>query len=65
MDFVTRLPKNDVGECAMTEMRKRGVGADKIVWVRDRLGIYFLETGAIFKGSKVFYDGAHSSMCDI
>jgi 2-dehydro-3-deoxygluconokinase len=31
VDFVTRLPKNDIGECAMMEMRKRGVGVDNIV----------------------------------
>ena len=41
VDFVTRLPKNDIGKCAMMEMRKRGVGVDKIVWGGDRLGIYF------------------------
>lgn len=47
VDFVTRLPKNDIGQCAMMEMRKRGVGVDNIVWGGDRLGIYFLETGAV------------------
>jgi 2-dehydro-3-deoxygluconokinase len=28
----------------MMELRKRGVGVDKIVYGGDRLGIYFLET---------------------
>ena len=65
VDFVTRLPKNDIGECAMMEMRKRGVGVDKIVWGGERLGIYFLETGAVSRGSKVVYDRAHSSMASI
>ncbi|MBC3757405.1 sugar kinase [Hyunsoonleella sp. SJ7] len=65
VDFVTRLPKNDIGECAMMEMRKRGVGVDKIVWGGDRLGIYFLETGAVSRGSKVVYDRAHSAMSEI
>ena len=37
VDFVTRLPKNDIGECAMMEMRKRGVGVDKIIWGGERL----------------------------
>ena len=37
VDFVTRLPKNDIGECAMMEMRNRGVGVDNIVWGGDRL----------------------------
>lgn len=65
VDFVTRLPKNDIGECAMMEMRKRGVNVDKIVWGGDRLGIYFLETGAVNRGSKVVYDRAHSAMAEI
>lgn len=65
VDFVTRLPKNDIGECAMMEMRKRGVGVDKIVYGGDRLGIYFLETGAVSRGSKVVYDRAHSAMAEI
>lgn len=65
VDFVTRLPKNDIGECAMMEMRKRGVGVDNIVWGGGRLGIYFLETGASGRGSKVVYDRAYSSMSEI
>ena len=64
-DFVTRLPKNDIGACAMMEMRKRGVGVDKIVYGGDRLGIYFLETGAVSRGSKVVYDRAHSAIAEI
>lgn len=65
VDFVTRLPKNDIGECAMMEMRKRGVGVDKVIYGGDRLGIYFLETGAVSRGSKVLYDRSHSSMSEI
>ena len=65
VDFVTRLPKNDIGECAMMEMRKRGVGVGQIVYGGDRLGIYFLETGAVSRGSKVVYDRAHSSIAEI
>tara|TARA_R110001632_G_scaffold18712_5_gene57610 strand:+ start:3666 stop:4706 length:1041 start_codon:yes stop_codon:yes gene_type:complete len=65
VDFVTRLPNNDIGQCAMMEMRKRGVGVDKIVYGGDRLGIYFLETGAVSRGSKVVYDRAHSAIAEI
>jgi 2-dehydro-3-deoxygluconokinase len=65
VDFVTRLPKNDIGECALMEMRKRGVGTDKIVYGGHRLGIYFLETGAVSRGSKVVYDRAHSAIAEI
>ena len=65
VDFVTRLPKNDLGECALMEMRKRGVGTDKIIYGGERLGIYFLETGAVSRGSKVVYDRSHSSVSEI
>lgn len=63
--FVTRLPNNELGQCAMMEMRKRGVGVDHIIWGGDRLGIYFLETGAVSRGSQVIYDRAHSAMAEI
>mgnify|MGYP001241937029 FL=1 len=65
VNFVTRLPKNDIGDCALMEMRKRGVNTDHIIKGGDRLGIYFLETGAVSRGSKVVYDRAHSAMSEI
>ena len=65
VEFVTRLPKNDLGECALMEMRKRGVGTKHIAFGGDRLGIYFLETGAVSRGSKVVYDRAHSAIAEI
>ncbi len=45
VDFVTRLPKNDIGECAMMEMRKRGVGVDKIIYGGDVLSGKGYESG--------------------
>ncbi len=65
VDFVTRLPKNDIGDCALMEMRKRGVNTENIIYGGERLGIYFLETGAVSRGSKVIYDRAKSSMSEI
>lgn len=47
------------------EMRKRGVGTQHIAFGGDRLGIYFLETGAVSRGSKVVYDRAHSAIAEI
>ena len=63
--FVSRLPDNDLGECALVELRKRGVNTEQIIRGGDRLGIYFLETGAVSRGSKVIYDRAHSAMAEI
>src|SRR5680860_32695 len=56
VDFVTRLPKNDIGRACKMDLQKYGVGVDKIVYGGERLGIYFLETGAVSRGSKVVYD---------
>jgi 2-dehydro-3-deoxygluconokinase len=65
VDFVTRLPKNDIGRACMMDLRKHGVGTENIVWGGERLGIYFLETGAVSRGSKVVYDRAHSAISEI
>ena len=65
VDFVTRLPQNDIGRACMMDLRKHGVGTGKIVWGGERLGIYFLETGAVSRGSKVVYDRAHSAVSEI
>lgn len=65
VDFVTRLPKNDIGEACLMDLRKYGVGVDNIIWGGERLGIYYLESGAVSRGSKVVYDRAHSAICDI
>ncbi len=64
-DFVSRLPASDLGDCALMELRKRGVGTGHILRGGDRLGIYFLETGAVSRGSQVIYDRAHSAMAEI
>lgn len=64
-DFVSRLPANDLGDCALMELRKRGVGTGHILRGGERLGIYFLETGAVSRGSQVIYDRAHSAMAEI
>jgi len=64
-EFVTRLPENDMGKCAVAHLRKHNVGTQHIAWGGERLGIYFLEHGAVSRGSKVVYDRAHSSLASI
>ncbi len=65
VSFVTRLPKNDIGDAAIKRLRSYNVGVDHIVLGGDRVGIYFLETGAVSRGSKVVYDRANSSIAEI
>ena len=65
VDYVTRLPDNDLGDACIQFLRQYGVGVDKIVRGGDRLGIYFLEMGAVQRGSKVIYDRAHSAIATV
>lgn len=64
-EFVTRLPENDIAEWCISELRKYNVGTKNIVRGGERVGIYFLETGAVARPSKVVYDRANSSIADI
>lgn len=65
VDFVTRLPKNDLGDACVNYIRQFGVGVGKIIRGGDRLGVYFLETGAVQRGNKVIYDRANSALATI
>jgi len=65
VDYVTRLPDNDLGNACIQFLRQSGVGVDKIVRGGDRLGIYFLEMGAMQRGSTVIYDRANSAIATI
>jgi 2-dehydro-3-deoxygluconokinase len=65
VDYVTRLPDNDLGHACLQFLRQVGVGVDKIVRGGERLGIYFLEMGAAQRGSQVIYDRAHSAIATI
>ena len=62
VEFITRIPNNDIGEACVQFLRQYGVNTGKIVRGGNRLGIYFLETGASARPSKVIYDRAHSAI---
>ncbi len=61
-EFVTAVPDNEIGECAVAALRKNKVGTDHIARCGERLGIYYLESGSSIRPSKVIYDRAHSSI---
>ena len=62
--FVTKLPANEIGDAAISALRRYGVDTSDIVRGGDRVGIYFLETGASVRPSKVVYDRAHSAIAE-
>lgn len=62
--FVTKLPAHEIGQSAVNALRRFGVKTDYITRGGDRVGIYYLETGASMRPSKVIYDRAHSVMAE-
>jgi 2-dehydro-3-deoxygluconokinase len=60
--FVSKLPKHEVGQAAVNSLRRYGVKTDFVVRGGDRVGIYFLETGASQRPSKVIYDRSNSAV---
>ncbi|MBP5377662.1 MAG: sugar kinase [Bacteroidaceae bacterium] len=62
--FVTKLPKHEIGQIAVNAMRRYGVNTDFIARGGDRVGLYYAETGASMRPSKVIYDRAHSAIAE-
>ncbi len=60
--YVTKLPKHEIGQSAVNHLKRFGVKDDFIVRGGDRVGIYFLETGASQRASKVIYDRSNSAI---
>lgn len=62
--FVSKLPNHEIGQAAINHLRRFGVNTDYIARGGDRVGIYYLESGASMRPSKVIYDRAHSSIAE-
>ena len=63
--FVTKVPDNAIGQAAINHLRRYGVDTQYIARGGERLGIYFLETGASMRASQVIYDRAGASIADV
>ena len=61
-EFLSVIPSNSIGDAAIGELRRFNVGTDKIIRTDGRMGIYYLETGANQRASKVIYDRAYSAI---
>ena len=65
VEFISRIPQNDIGEACIITLKKYGVGTNYVLRGGERLGIYFLEKGSVNRGSKVIYDRAHSAVNEL
>ena len=61
-EFVTAVPDNEIGECAVAALRKYNVETKHIARCGERLGIYYLETGSAMRASNVVYDRVHTAL---
>ncbi|MBO5182127.1 MAG: sugar kinase [Paraprevotella sp.] len=62
--FVSKLPAHEMGQAAVNALRRYGVHTDYVARGGKRIGIYYLETGASMRPSKVIYDRAGSSIAE-
>ncbi len=62
VDYVTKVPKHEIGQAAVNSLRQYGVGVDKIVRGGDTLGSYYVEKGASQRASKVIYNRANAAI---
>lgn len=63
--FVTRLPRNPIGDAAIRALRAEGVHTGAIARGGDRVGIYYAESGASQRASVVVYDRARSAISEM
>lgn len=64
-DFVSRFPANPVGDAALSALRAEGVDVSRVPRGGDRLGIYFVESGADLRMMRVVYDRAGSAFATL
>lgn len=57
----SKVPANPVGQACVNFLRQFGLDTSTIVRGGDRLGVFYLETGAAQRASTVVYDRQHSS----
>lgn len=62
--FVSKLPKHEIGQIAVNALRRYGVNTQFIARGGERVGLYYAETGASMRPSKVIYDRSHSSIAE-
>jgi 2-dehydro-3-deoxygluconokinase len=58
---VTAFPENDLGKAARNYLRSSGIDTSYVHFTEGRMGMYFLEKGAMQRPSKVIYDRKYSA----
>jgi 2-dehydro-3-deoxygluconokinase len=59
---VSRVPNNEIGQACIDHLRRFGIDTTHVARGGVRLGLFYLETGAAQRASKVIYDRDHTSL---
>ncbi len=62
--FASAVPDNDLGNSAIATLRGHGIDTAGIHRRGDRMGLYFVTSGAGMRATEVIYDRAHSSFAE-
>lgn len=62
---ITAFPDHEIGWAAAGQLRKNGIDTRFIPHVSGRMGVYYLEQGAMQRSSQVIYDRAGSAFANL
>jgi len=62
--FASMVPDNDLGRSAISTLRGHGVDTGAVQLGGDRMGLYFVTSGAGLRATEVIYDRAHSAFAE-
>jgi 2-dehydro-3-deoxygluconokinase len=62
--FASMVPENDLGRSAVATLRGHGVDTSAIQLGGERMGLYFVTSGAGMRATEVIYDRAWSSFAE-
>ncbi len=63
-EFVTKVPAHEIGQASLNYIKQYGVGVNNVIRGGDRIGLFYLETGASQRGGKVIYDRKNSAFTE-
>lgn len=62
--FASAVPDNDLGDAAITALRGHGIDTIGIQRRGERMGLYYVTSGAGMRATEVVYDRAYSSFAE-
>lgn len=65
VEYVSRVPDNDLAAAGLQQLRGHGVGTKKVIHGGSKLGLYFTEAGNQIRPTRVIYDRAGSSFAEL